>query len=336
MNEVAATSHATADRKKSRQVRRLRQTPATAILFLVSATLSLTLAFHPQKNHIEVLASFGWADATLLWHGELWRLWVNSLLHTDIFHFLFNAYWLLRFGPVAEEILGRRIYFVGLLLAGWGVGLASNFSWEAGGIGLSGLIYFLFGFLWLMRKQDRRAAKICDQATSQLMWVWLIVIGPALSLFGVIKIGNLAHLSGLLFGLLLAELWQHPTLIKNLYGRATIAACLLLVMLAGSLYLKTPIYDADWHYWKAYQSEQLPEQIEHYAATITLDPTNHRARYNLGLAYYQGGQLDLAEQTWLSNHDRQAGQALFALYSSRGDAENMALWAQRLQTQTAP
>ena len=91
MNEVAVKKRANPSKKHSASVRRLRQTPATAILFLISATLSLTLAFHPLKSHTDVLATFGWADATLLWRGELWRLWVNNLLHTDIFSLSFQC-----------------------------------------------------------------------------------------------------------------------------------------------------------------------------------------------------------------------------------------------------
>ena len=311
----------------------LFQTPATALLFLASAALSLTLSFHPRGNTREILTVFGWADASLLWQGDLWRLWVSNLLHNNIFHFLFNAYWLLRLGPPAEKILGRRAYLAGLLLAAWSIGVVGSFSWEAGGIGLSGLIYFLFGFLWRCKDRERRAAAVCDAPTCAIMWIWLLLIGPGLALFGLLKVGNIAHLTGIGCGLLLAEGYRRWSTVRD--HQLQIAAALTLVLLLlvpASLYLKQPLLNADWHYWKAYNSRLPQQQIEHYQSALALDAENQRVRYNLGLAYYQNGRLEKAEQIWLGcAADRQVSQALFALYANQGNAEQMARWAARLQ-----
>jgi len=338
MSELQQTTSLAPKKTKSKQTTpALLKTPVTALLFLASAALSLTLSFHPRGNQIEVLTFFGWADSTLLWEGDLWRLWVNNILHNNIFHFLFNAYWLLRLGPQAEKILGRRAYLAGLLLAGWSIGVVGNFSWEAGGIGLSGLIYFLFGFLWRVKDQDRRAASVCDESTCYIMWIWLVLIGPGLALFGLLKVGNIAHLTGLICGLLLAEGYRRWSEVKEHQLQVAVSLALLLMLLVpASLYLKQPLLNADWHYWKAYNSQLPHEQIKHYERALELDTDNERVRYNLGLAYYQSGQLDKAEKIWLEcNADRQVSQAMFALYANQGDAENMALWAERLQLQAS-
>lgn len=315
----------------------LLQTPATAFIFLVSAALSLTLSFHPRGNTVEVLTVFGWADSALLWQGDLWRLWVNNILHNNIFHFLFNAYWLLRLGPQAEKILGRRAYLVGLLLAGWCIGVVGSYSWEAGGIGLSGLIYFLFGFLWRVKDRERRAAAVCDQSTCHIMWIWLVLIGPGLAFFGMLKVGNIAHLTGVVCGLLLAEGYRRWPVVKHHQLQIAVSLGLLLLFLvSASLYLKQPLLNADWHYWKAYNSQIPHEQIQHYERALELDSDNERVRYNLGLAYYQSGQLEKAEQSWLEcSADRQVSQALFALYANQGNADQMAHWAERLQLQAS-
>lgn len=336
MTELQQTTAPPEKKSSSKQTTPfLFQTPATALIFLASAALSLTLSFHPRGNTIEVLTVFGWADAALLWQGDLWRLWINNILHNNIFHFLFNAYWLLRLGPQAEKILGRRAYLVGLLLAGWSIGVIGSYSWEAGGIGLSGLIYFLFGFLWRVKDSERRAAIVCDQSTCYIFWIWLALIGPGLAFFGMLKVGNIAHLTGFISGLLMAEAYRRwPGFNAYRFQVGAALALLLLLLVPASIYLKTPVFNADWHYWKAYNSQLTHEQIHHYERALELDETNERVRYNLGLAYYQNGQLDKAEQMWLAcQSDRQVSQALFALYANRGDADQMAKWAERLQLQ---
>ncbi len=314
--------------------RLLRQTPATALLFLASACLSLTLSFLPNAHRPEVLSGFGWGEQSLLWQGELWRLPVNNILHINIFHFLFNAYWLLHFGPAVERILGRRFYLTALLLSAWLIGCVSQLSWEAGGIGLSGLIYFLFAVLWRLRHSEPAAQKLCDPATCHLLWIWLLLIGPGLTLTGLVKVGNLAHLTGVACGLLTAEAYlQRAKLARPLWA-ATLGMPLLALVPASALYLQHPVLDADWHYWAAYTASSPAEQIEHYRAALAIEPDNSRVRYNLALAYYQQGEIARAEKLWLAcPPDRQVSQALFALYAAQGNTDGMTRWASHLQLQ---
>lgn len=314
--------------------RQLRQTPATALIFLISATLSLTLSFLPGANHPDTLSSFGWAEESLLWQGELWRLLINNLLHINIFHFLFNAYWLLHFGPSVERILGRRFYLGGLISCAWLIGVVSQLSWEAGGIGLSGLVYFLFAVLWRLRHSDPRAEKLCDRATCSLLWFWLILVGPALTLAGLVKVGNLVHLTGVLCGLLTAEIYLRRESFHQPLKAAACALPLLAMFIGSAIYLQHPTLNADWHYWKAYNSDSPATQIRHYQQALELEPENQHVRYNLALAHYNRGHIDQAERLWLAcPPDRQVSQALFALYASRGDTDGMTRWAQRLQLQ---
>ncbi len=314
--------------------RLLRQTPATALLFLVSATLSLTLCFLPNANQPDILSSFGWGEQSLLWQGELWRLLINNILHINIFHFLFNAYWLLHFGPAVERILGRRFYLASLLCSAWLIGTASQLSWEAGGIGLSGLIYFLFAVLWRLRNSEPLAKKICDPATCNLLWIWLILIGPGLTLAGLVKVGNLVHLSGVICGLLTAEIYRQRARFSQPLWAMGLAVPTLALILSSAIYLQHPFMDPDWHYWTAYNSSSPNTQIEHYRTALDIDPENQRVRYNLALSYYQLGDIKQAEKLWLAcPPDHRVSQALFALYASQGDTAGMTRWASRLQLQ---
>ncbi|WP_429884678.1 rhomboid family intramembrane serine protease [Geoalkalibacter halelectricus] len=310
------------------------EAPVSSLLFIASSVLSLTLIFAPRNSTIGVLTVFGWGDGQLFWQGELWRLWINSLLHNNIFHYLFNIYWVLRFSPVLEALIGSRRYLVLLVTAAWVVGLAGNLTWEAGGIGLSGLVYFMFAYLDRLRPEHKAARRVCDGPTRVLFYSWL-AIGPLITLAGLVAIGNVVHLAGLVFGLAAATTFRHT----RSWGpprRLVPAAALLTVLLAGSAYLHRPTLNSDWHYWKAYASTDLMVQLHHYQRVLELAPDNNAARYNLGLLHYEQGDFSGAEQYWLQIASREPAnaeicRALFSLYARKGDADNMEFWARRFE-----
>lgn len=316
------------------------EAPVSSLVFVATSVLSLTLIFIPRNSSIGVLSAFGWGDSQLFWQGDLWRLWVNNLLHNNIFHFLCNIYWFLRFSPVLEALIGSRRYFVYLLVSGWFVGLAGNLTWEEGGIGLSGLIYFIFAFLLRLRNERRAAARVCDRITCWLFCCWL-VIGPLLTLFWDAPIGNVVHLAGFVYGLLAFEIYRRLRRTRRpLVARLLPAGAHFALLVPLTLYLYAPVYNPDWHYYKAYAATDLTEQVVHYERLLELAPGNNNARYNLGLTYYDHGKLELAEQAWLEcaarkPQDAQLCRALFALYAQMGDPENMELWARRQQELTA-
>lgn len=315
------------------------EAPVSSLLFIASSVLSLTLILAPRNSTIGVLTIFGWGDGPLFWQGELWRLGINSLLHNNIFHYLFNIYWVLRFSPVLEALIGPRRYLLLLLLAAWATGLAGNLTWEAGGIGLSGLVYFMFGYLDRLRPAHKAARRVCDGPTRVLFYSWL-VIGPLISLAGLVAIGNVVHLAGLGFGLAAAE-WQRRGAGRSLAWRAVPAGALLLVLLAGGAYLHRPFLNPDWHYWKAYTAPEVAEQLAHYRRVLELAPDNNAARYNLGLLCFEQGNLRDAEQNWLACAARDPEnadicRALFSLYARKGDAAALETWARRLEQVSRP
>lgn len=310
------------------------EAPVSSLLFIASSVLSLTLILAPRNSTIGVLTAFGWGDGPLFWQGELWRLGINSLLHNNIFHYLFNIYWVLRFSPVLEALIGSRRYLVLVLLAAWVTGLAGNLTWEAGGIGLSGLVYFMFAYLDRLRPAHKAARRVCDGPTRVLFYSWLL-IGPLITLLGLVAIGNVVHLAGLMFGLAAAE-WQKRGAGRSLGVRLALAALLTAALVVGSLYLYRPVLNADWHYWMAYNARDLTEQSAHYQKVLDLAPDNNAARYNLGLLFFEQGNLEGAERHWLECAARDpvnadVCRALFSLYARKGDAAALETWARRLE-----
>ncbi len=155
--------------------------------------------------------------------GEVWRLITPAFLHQrsgrmSLLHVGFNMYMLYVLGPLLERRLGSlQFLFLNLVLA-----LASNlaqgvlpsildgtqlvrYSSAYGSVyflGYSGVIYGLFGFLWMRSKFDLSFGIMLPQSTIVILMVWFF-----LCWFGVFQhIANLAHTGGLVAGMLLGIL----------------------------------------------------------------------------------------------------------------------------------
>lgn len=128
--------------------------------------------------------------------GQLWRLFTPVLLHFSILHIAFNLMWLLSLGGSIERAQGTRflLIFVGL------TGICSNcVQYVVQGPyfgGMSGVVYALFGYVWMCSRYHPASPYRIDGQSVALMLLWLGagftgLVGP---------IANGAHLSGLVAG----------------------------------------------------------------------------------------------------------------------------------------
>lgn len=128
--------------------------------------------------------------------GEVWRLFTPVLIHFGVAHLLFNMLWLFQLGSMIEGLQGRlRLVLLVLVIA-----VVSNVTqYLAHGPafgGMSGVVYGLFGYVWMKGRFDPASGLFMDRRTVILMIVWFIVcstgwIGP---------IANYAHGAGLILG----------------------------------------------------------------------------------------------------------------------------------------
>jgi GlpG protein len=165
-------------------------TGSVGVLALVT-----TAAWHMGGNIEPLVMSFRF------WPGQPWRLLSSALPHIDIFHLLFNLYWLWVFGSVVEATFGQltTLALYCFLAAG---SAAAEFAVFRGGVGLSGVGYGLFGLLWVMSSRDERFYGVIDPQTSMLFvaWFFLCII---LTVSGVWRVANVAHGIGAALGVLL-------------------------------------------------------------------------------------------------------------------------------------
>lgn len=153
-------------------------------------------ALHFDANHVSWLPGF--ADVRA---GQLWRLVTPIFLHADFLHLLFNMWWLLDFGTVLEHRTGSW-QLLGLVLLSAALGNAAQLQWGDSPLfgGMSGVVYALFGYLWIRGKQDPSfgAALRPQLAGFFLIWWALGVTGVLDTLVG--PIANYCHTGGLAVG----------------------------------------------------------------------------------------------------------------------------------------
>lgn len=130
-------------------------------------------------------------------HGEVWRLFTPALIHFGFMHLLFNMMWIFTLGSLIEDRLSSaRLALLVVVIA-----VASNLAqYLMDGRptfgGMSGVVYGLFGYVWIRGKFDPASGLFVSQQDVVMMLVWFAVcftgwVGP---------IANTVHATGLGLG----------------------------------------------------------------------------------------------------------------------------------------
>lgn len=134
----------------------------------------------------------------VLKEGEVWRLFTPVFVHMNWMHLLFNLLWLKDLGSLVEQRLGpwKFLALIALLSALPNIGefLVNGPSFG----GMSGVVYGLFGYIWIRNRFDPGAGFFLDPTTVTIVLAWYF-----LCLFGVIpNVANVVHSLGLALGML--------------------------------------------------------------------------------------------------------------------------------------
>lgn len=161
-------------------------------------TLKLFISQYPFQSGEGVLPE--------VLRGEVWRLLTPAFVHQSLLHILFNMLWLKDLGGMIE----KRVGTLNLLALVLGIDALANlgqyfFSGPYFG-GMSGVVYGLFGYVWMKAKFDPASGIVLHPRNVQLMVGWFFIcltgaVGP---------VANYAHgvglVSGVIWGLLSAKL----------------------------------------------------------------------------------------------------------------------------------
>jgi GlpG protein len=263
------------------------------VLLAIVATGALMLHYSIEPLELNYLA----------FHGQPWRLVTSALPHDGIIHIFFDAYWMWILGAVVEERFGhvRAGLLFAFLAAASG---AAQYAFDAGGIGLSGIVYGLFGFLWVAGRYDRRVHDVLDKQTTQLFvfWFFLCVV---LTAIGWWNIANIAHGAGAVFGAIIA--WAIQPGSDGLPSRTRVPATTGLVVLSAICFWAATAGRPLVNYSRDSDSDLLNlgyealmhdqnEKAAHYLEIATsMRHPQHGSWFDLGIAYERLGKLKESE-----------------------------------------
>lgn len=170
----------------------LRRYPVTGTTSLLA--IAASLAWWSGRSIEPFTMSYG------VWSGQFWRPLTCTFPHVNLMHLAFDLYWLWRFGSRIEGVYGSLRTLALYLFLAVGSSLA-EYDFGGVGVGLSGVGYGLFGFLWMLSSRDLRFRSLVDQQTVGLFVAWFVLC-IVLTVKEIMPVGNVAHGAGMLLGLL--------------------------------------------------------------------------------------------------------------------------------------
>lgn len=286
------------------QLSELYKFPVTAGLAVVAIGLALAVGFDPNVPVADPFRlDVRWAE------GEPWRLLTSAALHGGIAHLAFNLWVIWLFGAHLEQVLGH-VKMAGIAIALALVASAAQYGLSGPAVGLSGIGYGLFTFLWVAGiSQPQKYGTLSRSTIYMLGGMFFVFIG--LTLLQVLSIANVAHGAGAAMGALLGVCFTQVGT-KRILGIVGAVVLTLASLAAGSVlrpmvnfspdagidiarlgesefaahnyeaararYLEAASYpkpQASFFYNAGVASERLGElqaALEHYSKAVELDP----------------------------------------------------------------
>ena len=178
--------------------------PVTLVLMLASVAVFIISDFGHELERIMALfitnyPTFVAGDMSLpeIRHGQVWRLFTPMFIHFDILHIVFNMLWLRDLGSMIEGRQGSWPLILLVLVIAPCSHVAELYLGHTMLFGgMSGVVYGLFGYIWLRGKFDPGSGLFLHPTTVIMMIVWFFIC-----LTGWIGVANIIHAVGLGIGL---------------------------------------------------------------------------------------------------------------------------------------
>jgi rhomboid protease GluP len=176
-----------------------------ALMMLEAAVSGVPFNLALIDPSIDALAALGGnAHSLTITGGQWWRLLTSTLLHGGITHLGFNSLATWNIGGQLEPRAGWRALLATFVITGLLASLTSVLvnPREIIGIGASGAIFGMLGFIVVWGVSS--VPQFVQQIQRNFVML-LVVVGSSAIIPGV---DNVAHIGGLLAGLLLGFFWE--------------------------------------------------------------------------------------------------------------------------------
>ena len=267
-----------------RQTDPLAQVPILTYL-LVALCMIITgasvLGGSQPGSLLYAVGNFGYATPDQIWNGRIWGLVTTVFIHGGVMHLLFNMLWMVQLGRILERTLPPLTYLA-FLVAAAAVGSATELLVSGTtGIGMSGVVYAMFGLMWAGRGAFSSWRAVATQDNLRVFVLWGLFCVAATYLH-FLSIANGAHGGGFLFGLCIGFLCYSPR------RRYVWAAPLALLLTACVLACTWQPWSGNWTFWKGnreFDRKQYAQAIRWYQASLKHGADPHDAWYNISLAW---------------------------------------------------
>lgn len=138
-------------------------------------------------------------------YSQVWRFVTSIFLHGDIMHIAYNLFALISFGSILEKLIGSNKFLLVFLVTGILANIISVNFYDSS-LGASGAIFGVIGALIIVRPM------LVVWAFGLPMPIFIAgILWVGVDLLGVLSpsnVANIAHLSGMFFGLILGLLFR--------------------------------------------------------------------------------------------------------------------------------
>ncbi len=277
-------------------IQRLPEYPVTGGLVVLAVVTTLA-SWSQGPNSISPLLMHPAA-----FHDEPWRLVSSILPHGGLIHLGFNLYWTWIFGTIVEERLGMFATAGLVLLIGAGAS-AAEYALISGGMGLSGVLYGLFGLLWVLKGRDPRFLGTLDPHTTRLLvgWFFLCIV---LSWLNILNIANVEHGAGAAIGAALGLGVAARTRTARLQALVLNLSWVLGIALAATVALPTVNLvgfggrDLAYRGVLALEQGRSEEGLDLLARSAEQGPPNPELWMRIGDGYMELGRPDRAVEAY--------------------------------------
>ncbi|HEX6191747.1 MAG TPA: rhomboid family intramembrane serine protease [Chitinophagaceae bacterium] len=169
----------------------------------------------------------------------------------------------------------NKVFYFFLIMSSGLVSSMAQLSFSTTGIGLSGIVYALFGYLFVKSKTSETYKDALDKRTTNLFLVWLVLC-VILTRTGAWTVGNAAHIGGMLWGMLLAYASRYNRLVQLASGLIYLAT-LTALMIYGPFSTAYLSYKA----YESHAAQKVEEAISIYKKILDRDPDSEFAKANL-------------------------------------------------------
>ena len=280
------------DYSKPRDARPTAEAQPLLTYLLVALSVMVTGAFFAPGSEpgtfLYRLGHLGFGSSLDIWNGHYYFLVTAIFNHLSLMHIVFNMLWLLQLGRILESTLKPWQYALFVLGAAV-VGSCSEMMIGSNGVGMSGVVYAMFGLLWAGRGAYPSWSAVATRNNLNLFIGWGVLC-VFLTYTNIMRIGNGAHAGGFLFGLCIGWLFVAPR--RRPIWWMPLAGLMAVCVLALTWVPWSP--DWKWRQYsqafdkasRAFESHDYPQSIALFEQALTHMPHEESAERNIEYAWH--------------------------------------------------